>query len=261
MCPNLAISGWEAPREPKKVKGRKGAGRERDAAGTHCARSGPARSPPPHPRRCAGSSWRGRGGRRCTGAAGGWPRPSRSARAAPRPRGRRGPRLRPARGRPGPRRRPQRAGSAWHLPRAPGAAPAAGVREAAGTRCETVRAEAVGGCWWLQPSRQPCTPSALRLRRRADLRPAALYSTSHPRGGLRARDTEHFLPGLHQAPAPAHTHSHPPPAPAPTPGCAWVTPPRPPGLGGGGEGEEAPLRGMRGAPTRREVAAPAARSF
>lgn len=183
MCPNLAISGWEAPREPKKVKGRKGAGRERDAAGTHCARSGPARSPPPHPRRCAGSSWRGRGGRRCTGAAGGWPRPSRSARAAPRPRGRRGPRLRPARGRPGPRRRPQRAGSAWHLPRAPGAAPAAGVREAAGTRCETVRAEAVRGCWWLQPSRQPCTPSALRLRRRADLRPAALYSTSHPRGG------------------------------------------------------------------------------
>lgn len=120
---------WRAGGESKEAKER-GAGQQGHPAGTHCARSGPARSPPRHRHGCAGSSWWGRGGRRCTGASGGWPRPSRSARVAQRPRELGGHRLRPARGRPGPGRGPQSTGSAWHLSRARSAVPAAGLREA-----------------------------------------------------------------------------------------------------------------------------------
>lgn len=197
MCPNLAISGWEAPREPKKIKGRRGAGQERDAAGTHCARSGPARSPPPHLRGCAGSSWRGRGGPRCTGDAGGWPRPSHSARAAPRPRGRGGPRLRPARGRPGPRRGPQRTGSAWHFPRAP----AAGVREAIGARCETA-CRGGGGSRSPRDSRAPlvrcCSDGAAPRGRRPYIARLTLPAGGCPRHRV-------FLIGIASGPRP-RTH-------------------------------------------------------
>lgn len=149
---------------PKEIKGR-----TQGRVGTHCARSGHARSQPRRRHGCAGSSWRGRGGRRCTGAVGGWAHPSRSARAVPRPRRLGGARLRPGRGRLGPGRGLPRTGSArsaWQLPRAPHAVLAARVREAGKLQDCACRGR-------VRPSSQRCAlgtcalstpaPTALRL--------------------------------------------------------------------------------------------------
>lgn len=86
-------------------------------------------------------------------------------------------------------------------------------------------------------SSQPSTLGAL-LRGRRGSRLAALYSASYPLGGWVPLTPEHFLSGLHQAPAPQHTHSHPASSPSPLPGPCPVIPPRSPDLGA----EEAPIQ-------------------
>ena len=209
-----------------------------DPAGTHCARSEPARSPRRRLSGCAGSSWRGPGGPRCTGAAGGRTRPSRSARAARHPRRLGGARLQPARGRPGPGRGPRRTGSersAWHLPRARGSGrrsggEGAGGWAAAGRACGAERAEA----GWPRPSRQEAAVCSGNLGVRLPSSDGAAARGRRPYIARLTRDTEHFLSGLHQPSAP-HTHPLTPrPRLSLSLGPARVTPPRPPRSGGGG---------------------------
>ena len=165
----------------KEAKGRRGAVRGGGPAGTHCARSGPARSPRRRRSGCAESSCRGPAGPRYTSAAGAPTRPSRSARAAPHPRRPGGARLRPARGRPGPGRGPRRTGSgrsAWHLPRARSSARRSGGEGAGGWAaaprpCGTERAEAGWPCPRARrPLHAPGTWAPLQLRRRGGWRPA-----------------------------------------------------------------------------------------
>lgn len=84
---------------------------------------------------------------------------------------------------------------------------------------------------------RPCTLRAL-FRGRSGSRLAALYSASYPLGGWVPLTPEHFLSGLHQAPAPQHTHSHHASSSSPLPGPYPVIPPRSPDLGA----EEAPIQ-------------------